>query len=243
MRVRLRQVALVARDLAPVEAAIEAALGVVACYRDPGVATFGLENVLYPIGDKLLEVVSSLGPGTTAGRLLDKRGGDGGYMVLIQVDDLDEMRRRFAAAGARVVYEAVTDGITGLHLHPRDLGGAIVSVDETDEWARWPWAGPEWRTDRGGAVVSDLVGVAVEAHDPGAMAARWAEVLGGDLASPTTLRFDEGEVNFVQAAGRGEGIGGVDLAGTAAESRAVEICGTRVTINAAGGGAIRRRGW
>ncbi len=92
MRIRLRQVALVATNLAPVEAAIIEELGVELCYRDPDVAVFGLTNALFPIGDKLLEVVSPMRDGTTAGRQLSKRNGDGGYMVILQVDDLDAMR-------------------------------------------------------------------------------------------------------------------------------------------------------
>ena len=56
MRIRLRQVALVAEDLSAAEADIEANLGLLVCFRDPGVAAFGLGNVLYPVGEQLLEV-------------------------------------------------------------------------------------------------------------------------------------------------------------------------------------------
>ena len=89
MRMRLRQVVLAAIDLAATEAAIVEQLGLSLCYRDPGVATFGLRNALFPVGHQLLEVVSPTQDGTTAGRLLDKRGGDTGYMVILEVDDLD----------------------------------------------------------------------------------------------------------------------------------------------------------
>ena len=49
MRMRLRQVALVAEDLSAAEADIEAKLGLSVCFRDPGVAAFGLGNVLYDV--------------------------------------------------------------------------------------------------------------------------------------------------------------------------------------------------
>jgi predicted enzyme related to lactoylglutathione lyase len=230
MNIRLRQVALVAADLGAAEGMIERELGLDLCYRDPGVAGFGLTNALYPIGDKLLEVISPSQDGTTAGRLLDKRGGDGGYMVIFQVDDLDEMRRRFDAAGARVVFEAVDAGVTGLHLHPRDLGGAIVSVDQTEDWAAWPWAGPAWRDHVEESVVTDIVGVEIEAEDPSTMAARWAGVLGVDRAQDTVLEFAEGSVRFVPAGARGEGMKGIDLAGSGEGHRQLEICGTTVQI-------------
>ena len=57
-------------------------------YDDPGVGKYGVRNAVFPIGDTFLEVVSPKQPGTTAERLLQKRGGDGGYMVILQVDDL-----------------------------------------------------------------------------------------------------------------------------------------------------------
>ena len=46
MWLRLRQIAFVARKLEPVEKDICDVLGVEVCYRDPGVAYFGLENAL-----------------------------------------------------------------------------------------------------------------------------------------------------------------------------------------------------
>ena len=100
---RLRQVALVAHDLAAAEAAVVDALGVELCFRDPSVATFGLHNALFPIGDKLLEVVSPTEGGTTAGRLLEKRGGDGGYMVLVQTADVEAHRRYHTLAHLEAV--------------------------------------------------------------------------------------------------------------------------------------------
>ena len=228
MRIRLRQVALVAADLAAVEAEIEQALGVELCFRDPGVGHFGLVNALYPIGDKLLEVVSPTQDGTTAGRLLDKRGGDGGYMVIFQVDDLDEMRARVAEADARIVFEAQAEGVTGLHLHPRDVGGAIVSIDETDEWGAWPWAGPTWQSSVRTDVVSDIAAVEIHADDPAAMAQRWHTVLGGQLDG-ATLSFDEGAIRFTPAGDRGEGVAALDLTATG-DATSLDICGTTINL-------------
>ena len=79
---RLRQIALVARELEPVVSDFSAILGIEVAYNDPGVRVFGLENAVMPVGDTFLEVVSPIEGGTTAGRLLERRG-DGGYMVIL----------------------------------------------------------------------------------------------------------------------------------------------------------------
>lgn len=232
MRIRLRQIVMVAADLAAAEQRVEQQLGVELCYRDPGVAAFGLRNALFPIGDKLLEIVSPTKPGTTAGRLLDKRGGDGGYMVILEVDDLEPLRRRFDEVGARVVYEAVGEGIVGLHLHPADVGGAILSIDRADTWGEWPWAGPTWRQHVRDDVVTEVVAVEIDAADPAAMAARWGEVLGRAVVDHT-IALDEGEIRFVPAGERGEGVAGFELM-VADQARAglVEICGCSFRLTA-----------
>lgn len=240
MVLRLRQVALVAHDLAPAEAEVQAALGVQLCFRDPGVGEFGLHNALFPLGDTFLEIVSPLQEGTTAGRLLERRGGDGGYMVLIQTDDLDEIRRRIERTGTRLVYTAEGESILGLHLHPRDVGGAIVSVDRAEPAEDWEWAGPAWRDHVCTDTVTTIDAVEIQADDPAAMAQRWAEAIGGvveviggavgDQAGGATLRFDRGAVRFVPVAdGRGEGVSALDVvaADRSRVGETVVACGTR----------------
>jgi len=142
--VRLRQVALVARRLAPVADRLREELALGPPYRDPGVGEFGLENAVFAVGDTFLEVVAPVREGTTAGRYLDRRGGDGGYMAIFQVPDVHEARRRVGALGVRVVWQADLDDIAGTHLHPKDVPGAIVSLDAADPPGTWRWAGPDW---------------------------------------------------------------------------------------------------
>ena len=107
--IRLRQVALVAVDRDRVVDELCEWLGVTVSFEDPGVAEFGLHNALMTIGDQFLEVVSPVTEGTTAGRLLDKRGGDGGYMAIFEVDDLDARSERLTELGVRVVWRIDLD--------------------------------------------------------------------------------------------------------------------------------------
>jgi hypothetical protein len=218
--IRLRQVALVASDLDTVVAELCAALGVDVCFVDPGVGEFGLHNALMLIGDQFLEVVSPIREGTTAGRLIDRRSGDGGYMAIYEVDDLDARVEHVQAAGVRVVWSIDLPAIRARHLHPRDVGGAIVSIDQPARRGEWPWGGPTWRAHDGNGVVSAIAGLAIAATDPTAMRARWAE-LGLDHA-----------VRFVPATDRGEGIDGLDLVATDRDraGETMELCGMSIRL-------------
>lgn len=212
---RLRQVALVARDLDTVVDELCATFGLTVAYHDPGVAEFGLHNALMVIGDQFLEVVSPTEAGTTAGRLLDKRNGDGGYMAIYECDDLDDRMEHLAAHGVRTVWAGDFPTIRGRHLHPRDVGGALLSIDQPVPNGSWTWAGPSWQAHHDATVTSGIAGVTVGAADPTAMSARWAEL---DVRQ---------SVEFVAASDRGEGIDGVDLVAADRSRRGEthDICG------------------
>ncbi|MDJ0787099.1 MAG: VOC family protein [Myxococcota bacterium] len=202
---RLRQVALVAEDLAARVDELRSVLALGEPFQDPGVEVFGLDNAVMPVGDTFLEVVSPIREATSAGRFLERNGGDGGYMVIFQVPELAPARERAEAAGARVVWELGLDDMATVHLHPRDLGGAIVSIDWADPPESWRWAGPGWRERERGEGVSGILGVELADPQPEARARRWSEVLGvaaGRHGDAWRLSLDEGFVDFV--AGEGE---------------------------------------
>src|SRR5262245_4074621 len=106
---RIRQAVLAARSLEPVLAHVRERLGrwvdVPEPYRDPGVEHFGLVNGVLSVGDSFLEVISPVQPDTAAGRHLDRRGGDAGYMVMLQLDDMPAARQRLAERDIRVVWQ------------------------------------------------------------------------------------------------------------------------------------------
>lgn len=241
---RLRQIALVGADLAAAKAEITQVLGLGADYLDKGVRKFGLVNAVWPVGDTFLEVVSPAEPGTTAGRLMDKRGGDGGYMVILQVDDGLAARARAVGLGVRLVEQAEFKGVVMTHFHPRDVGGAILSVDQMTPPERWEWGGPDWESNVRTEVSTGIVGAELQGPDPEAMAARWGEVLGRPVeftGEGWRIALDGGELRFVEARdGRGEGLGAFDVAvrdpaavrasAARTEGEAVVLCGTRVNL-------------
>jgi len=198
--IRLRQVALVAKDLDSVVTELCESFGLTICFSDPGVGEFGLHNALMMIGDQFLEVVAPTQDGTTAGRLLDRRSGDGGYMAIYEVDDLDARIEHLEGLGVRIVWAGDLPDIRGRHLHPRDVGGALVSIDQPVPNGSWRWGGPDWTAHADTSVVTGIAGVVLSADDPAAMRARWTE-LGIDTS-----------VGFAVSGSRGEGR--VDLVAT-----------------------------
>lgn len=224
MWIRLRQIALVAEDLNRVATEIGGVLGVEACYTDPGVGIFGLKNTLWPIGTQMLEVVTPTRDGTAAGRYLDRRHGDGGYMVITQVDDVAHRRARADALGVRVAFDLhyPDEGHDGIQLHPADTGGSFFEMDQMlmpgGDAPGGPWypAGTNWepfvRTER----VSGISAAELQSPEPERLARRWADIAELELTSDAdghpTMELDNAVVRFVpDTDGRGEGLGGIDL--------------------------------
>ena len=216
---RLRQVALVARGCDQVAGELRGTFGWLPPFHDPGVGRFGLTNAVFAAGDTFVEVVAPAQPDTTAGRYLERRGGDGGYMAIFQLPDLAAARRRVADLGVRVVWSTDLPDIAGTHLHPRDVPGAIVSLDWADPEKSWRWAGPSWTGRVPEHAPGGVTGLTIEVDDPAAAARRWAAVLGisaagGGLATVVELPDPDQRLRFVPArSGHGEGITEVTIAG------------------------------
>ena len=144
---RLRQICLVAPNLAPVISDISEIMGLDVCYRDGNVAKYGLENALLPVDTILLEVVAPFQPGTAAGRFLDKTGNRGGYMAIFCCDDPDARGKHANAIGVRTANVITHEPYHGVQLHPRDCRAAFIEFNHTtgsdDVLGPYPPAGPD----------------------------------------------------------------------------------------------------
>lgn len=254
MWLRLRQICLVAEKLAPVEEALCDVLGIKVCYRDPGVGRFGLENALFPIGNQLLEVVAPTEANTAGGRYLERRAGDGGYMVITQCDDHAPRRAHVEASGVRIAHEFERPEFRNMQLHPKDTGGTFFEIDEQlgpdahEPDGPWMPAGPDWKAARVLDRVTGIAAAEVQCDDPADVAGRWSEVAQIPLVEESghaTLRLDNATVRFVpRKDGRPEGLGGIDVItadkdailrsaqarGAASGDSQVNLCGTRINL-------------
>lgn len=191
--IRLRQVVVAARDLDATIDRLCTHLQLSVCFNDPGVAEFGLHNALLSVGDQFIEVVSPITKGSAAGRLLDRREADvTAYMVMFEVDDLDARMAELADASVRTVWSGDFPSIRGRHLHPADVGGAIVSLDEPQPPGSWLWGGPRWQAHADNSVVGAVAGYTIATQDPTAVTTMWS--LFGLLRS---VQFVEGTTSTI----------------------------------------------
>ena len=253
---QLRQVCLVAEKLQPAIEELTHILGINTCYVDPGVAHFGLENTLMAIGKNFLEVVAPIQEGTAAGRYLERRKGDGGYMVITQADSLETqqaVRKRALDAGVRIAHESQREDWHLCQLHPSDMIAAFLEVESdayNDFSGHWmPVGGTGWEEKVKQDVTREFTGVELQSADPAILAALWGKILNlpvRDYGSGFSLSLNNAQIRFVETRdGRGPGLGGLDLVvsnraqildnarsrGCYISEDQVTICGTRFYLH------------
>jgi hypothetical protein len=256
MSLTLRQICLVAEKLQPVIDDLKNVLGIEVCYVDPGVGIFGLENSLMPVGTNFIEVVSPVQENTAAGRYLQRRGGNGGYMVITQADSAEThraLRVRAEKMGVRVAWEASQETANFMQLHPADTGGTFFQVDwdaQNEHQGQWaPAGGTGWKEFVKTDVVSAIRVAELQSPDPASLAQRWGDIadipLRKDARGNLEMPLSNSVIRFVEATdGRGEGLGAIDIEPTdrerllkAAEERGLRtsdsqimICGARFNL-------------
>ena len=211
---RIRQLVLVSEKRDPVVSDLCNLFRVEVAFYDPGIIHFGLENAVIPVGDTFLEVVSPVQENTTAGRFLERRRGNGGYMVIVQTDDLKREKERVQSEGINIVWNAdrKEEGIhaQAIHLHPRDVGGAILSIDSMTPPEAWLWASPTWEKNVKKEVCNFLNGVRIQSKDPESMIKNWERALGREAVyrdNQFLIELEDSRVVFVEDTdGRGEGV-------------------------------------
>src|SRR3954452_19378145 len=210
---RVRQVVLAAADLDAVTAELERELEGGSAFRDEGVGHFGLRNAVYSLGDSFVEGVSPGHTYTAVGRHLERCGGDSGYMVMFEVADAGRTRDRLDQLGVRIVWDTTHPDIVDLHLHPKDVGGALVALDITEPVGSWRWGGGAWTATAPEPAAGGVRALTVAVSDPNKAARRWAEVIGLDDPRGATLQLSDGQqqIRFVDTDG-GERFVAVDVA-------------------------------
>jgi hypothetical protein len=249
MSFTIRQVCLVADKLQPVIEDFNHVFGIESCYSDPQVAFFGLENALLPVGSDFIEIVSPVRDNTPAGRYLERRHGNGGYMVLLQADS-EEIQvsalTRAKAMGIRVAFEITLETYHLVQLHPADTGGSFLQIDwdsQNQHTGYWYNAGGnQWKEFVKKDVVAAITAVEIQAENPFSLAHRWGEILAVPVATgkkgDLELTLNNGVIRFVTPQDeRGEGLSAIDVKAVnqkkllaSARDRGLEIFKSQVLI-------------
>jgi catechol 2,3-dioxygenase-like lactoylglutathione lyase family enzyme len=191
----LRQVVLLTGDLEASVATARDAFGFPPGVSDPdGMAAIGFRHQVFGFDRTFVEICQPLDPESAAGRRV-AAAGDGGFMVVVQVDEAGPMLARASALGLRPLLTEDFHGSPISQWHPRDFG-TMAEFDQMIPADSWHLA-PEVYAARSTAVARDVRDVTLEVADPPAMAQRWAAVTGGTvLPDSTAVRLTDGTVTF-----------------------------------------------
>ena len=202
---RLRQICLVARDFERARADFSALFNVSGCYRDPKVAMFGLENILFSFGGCFIEIVAPTQPETAAGRFMARSTPHGAYMSIFDCDDLAAARQRVVDAGIRIIFNGEEENGSGIQLHPSDVGCGILEIDQhlggADLLGRYTWAGHDWQRHALAPEQGSVRGIVMVSSAAESRAALWSKLIGCDIERAQDarwhLKLDWGEATFV----------------------------------------------
>ena len=219
-QIRIRQIAICTPDIRPVEREIERALDITPVHRDRPGAPIWMFNGVFAVGNTFLEILQPERAEAPTQKFLEKQGGAAGYMLILQVNDLDQARARAEAAKVRIVMDMPLrehNGVkgAGIHLHPSDTGGVLTSFDWMEDWDSWAWAGRAWQWHRRTDVVSGIVAAEISSTDPDRVGARFAELLGRKLDDDRAIALDDSQIRFVEGpAGSRDRLTGIDMTAT-----------------------------
>lgn len=231
MSTRLRQIVLLAADMEPSLSRLQELLGTTDGDVDPAMAEFGLTHEVLRVGrDTYIELCAPLaGSGETAAKRFLARGGEGGYMVVIEVPDAAVMRQRIQANGWAVPLAQEHHANELTQLHPRDFG-TLLEADQVGSGHDWHYPALEGTesTDRTTGIVAADVAVA----DPAEQARRWAtafELTVGDDGASVVFPGG-GLVRFVPSVDGRTGAVAYDIAATQAADVGTEHVVAGVTL-------------
>jgi methylmalonyl-CoA/ethylmalonyl-CoA epimerase len=131
---RIDHVGVAVSDLEAGIALYQGTLGMPLAHREL-VESQGVEAALLDVGEGHVELLQPLGPETTVGKFIERRG-DGLHHVAYAVEDIDATLGRLRGAGVQLIDEQARDGIRGSRvafLQPEATGSVLIEIVEPGE--------------------------------------------------------------------------------------------------------------
>lgn len=195
---RLRHYVIAAKDLDAVCRQLYDLLQVEPVAKPPGkepTLAFGFRTRMIRVGTTMLEIVSPVREPHQLHTFFAERGGDGGFMVVLQTYDDDALLARAAANGHKLAFEM--PNFMGQHLMQFDyktFGARFEFYKYTPE-DNW-WGNPLHGEYNDPKAAEDIMGGEVAVPDPAAIAATAAATF---LARQegSTVHFIDRRIDFV----------------------------------------------
>jgi hypothetical protein len=204
---RVRHYVIAAKDLEAVCDQIYRLLELEPTPKPPGdepTLAFGFRTRMMRVGATMLEIVSPIREKHQLRDFFAERGGDGGFMVVMQTYDDTALLARAAAANHKLAFE-IKD-FRGQHLMQFDyktFGTRFEFYKYTPE-ENW-WGDPLNRAYNDPRAVEDILGAEVAVENPGAIAETAASTFLGKREG-ATVHFIDRRIDFVPPAGKARGL-------------------------------------
>ncbi len=212
---RIRQVVLLVPDLDDTLTQARDAFGFTSGTRDPeSMAELGFVHEVLSFADTFLEICAPMTPDSVPGRLVERRGAIG-YMLVVQVADLQAAVDRAADIDVAPLFAQDFEGNRISQWHPKVLG-TLAELDQVDPPESWHFA-PRIFEASCTDVARDIVAADLAVPDPEAMARTWSQVLDVPLTDATALSLDRTTLRFVPASEGVAGLVAVDVEATDAD--------------------------
>jgi catechol 2,3-dioxygenase-like lactoylglutathione lyase family enzyme len=169
-------VAIIVRDIEQSLKLWTGAFGLEECRRDD-LTTFGLSNALLPVGDQFIELLQVEDAGSSGARFLERRG-EGLYILVLEGSDIAGLERHLEENQIPVVYRIDREGYHCVHIHPKAMNRAFVTVDDPMGPGRWPPAGDDWQKHVRTDVLSSILTVGLLTENADADVGRWHRLFG-----------------------------------------------------------------
>ncbi|MEK7806306.1 MAG: VOC family protein, partial [Chloroflexota bacterium] len=162
---RLRQVAMMVRDLEQAEETYQRHLGMETCHSED-LSRYGLKNLVLPAGQgTFVELLQPTLPEGPAARFLDRRG-EAPYLLIFETREYDRLIPHLKSLGVRVTSETEEPHQRSAFVHPASANGAFLEIIEVSGSDNpWPAAGPRWAEAENQPLTRQLRQVAVLVRD------------------------------------------------------------------------------
>ncbi len=181
---RLRQIVIASKYIKKAENLYLDKLKLNHKYKDPEIKIFGLQNIVSPVGNDFLEIISPIKKDTSVERFINKFGDMHGYMIILQVNNALIYRNKLKDMGLRKIWEYNNSDYISTHYHPKDFNNVLLSIDSTpgndykNKRCSWPPAGKDWLEKSSDSIYKGYKSISLAVQDPEESASYWCSVLG-----------------------------------------------------------------